>query len=114
MPDAREFVRSVRVIPLISQTGTGVQLKTIETFEMGLPSVATQNALRGIAAWPDNCVPAEDPAAFAKALEKLVARARAGENLDLDGRAFHDRQTTALSAALEHGLNNLKTMVNKR
>lgn len=114
VPDARQFVRSVRVIPLISRTGTGVQLKTIETFEMGLPSVATQNALRGIAAWPDNCVPADDPVAYAQAVEKLVAKTRKGENLDLDGRAFHARQTAVLSAALEHGLQALKIMVNKR
>jgi len=113
VPDARAFVRSVRVIPLVSRMGTGVQLKTIETFEMGLPAVATQNALRGLSSWPGNCVLADDPAAFADALVKMVGRARDGENLDLDGRAFHARQTTDLKTALEDGLENLKFMVNK-
>ncbi|MCY0093544.1 glycosyltransferase [Hoeflea ulvae] len=102
--DARAFVRACRIIPLISRTGTGVQLKTIETFEMGLPSVATQNALRGIAARPENCVAAEEPAAFAAALSNLVDRARAGEALDGDGRAFHARQLDGLTAALASGL----------
>lgn len=104
VPDARDFVRSVRVVPLISRTGTGVQLKTIETFEMGLPAVATANALRGIATVPANCVPADDPADFAAALIKLVSRSRAGEDLDLDGRTFHSSQLDGLLAALGGGL----------
>lgn len=104
VPDAREFVRSVRVVPLISRTGTGVQLKTIETFEMGLPAVATANALRGIGGVPANCIQAEDPADFAAALVRLVARSRGGEDLDLDGRAFHSQQVRGLVAALETGL----------
>tara|TARA_R110002020_G_scaffold47500_3_gene135060 strand:+ start:1726 stop:2895 length:1170 start_codon:yes stop_codon:yes gene_type:complete len=102
--DARDFVRSCRVIPLISRTGTGVQLKTIETFEMGLPSVATANALRGIARPPANCVSAEEPAAFAAALVDLVTRSRAGEALDLDGRVFHAGQLEGLGQALARGL----------
>jgi len=101
--DARDFVRSCRIIPLISRTGTGVQLKTIETFEMGLPSVATANALRGIPNVPGNCVAADDPGAFATALIDMVARSRAGEYLDSDGRVFHQTQLSGLSRALARG-----------
>jgi hypothetical protein len=104
VPDARDFVRSVRVVPLISRTGTGVQLKTIETFEMGMPTVATANALRGIAAVPANCALADDPADFAAALTRLVIRSRAGEDLDLDGRTFHTGQLDGLLTALGEGL----------
>lgn len=106
--DAREFVRSCRVIPLISRTGTGVQLKTIETFEMGLPSVATRNALRGISRPPANCVPADDPESFASALVEMVGRSRGGERLDSDGRAFHAHQLSGLNDALSRGLGCLK------
>lgn len=102
--DARDFVRSCRVIPLISRTGTGVQLKTIETFELGLPSVATANALRGISCVPDNCVMADDPGAFAAALSDMVSRSRAGEVLDSDGRAFHREQLSGLMSSLARGL----------
>ncbi|MBU4528947.1 MAG: glycosyltransferase family 4 protein [Hoeflea sp.] len=102
--DARAFVRSCRIIPLISRTGTGVQLKTIETFEMGLPSVATANALRGISQVPGNCVTADDPGSFAAALIDMVGRSRAGEGLDTDGRTFHQQQLSGLSAALARGL----------
>ncbi|TIP99080.1 MAG: glycosyltransferase, partial [Mesorhizobium sp.] len=73
VPDAQAFVRSAAVIPLISTSGSGVQLKTIETFELGLPSVATSHSLRGIDHRPDNCVVTDDPVAFAGALEAAVA-----------------------------------------
>ncbi|SOE18203.1 glycosyl transferase family 1 [Hoeflea halophila] len=111
VPDARTFVQSCSVVPLISRTGTGVQLKTIETFEMGLPSVATSSALRGISVTPDNCTVADDPAAFAAALIDLVGRSRAGERLDRDGRSFHAVQLDGLGKALSTGLD---CMVNKR
>ncbi|MDF1610125.1 glycosyltransferase family 4 protein [Hoeflea sp. YIM 152468] len=106
VPEARDFVRSCRVIPLISRTGTGVQLKTIETFEMGLPCVATQSALRGISTVPENCVSSDDADAFAAALTSMIERSRSGERLDCDGRMFHaaqlDRLVSALSRGLEH------------
>lgn len=111
VPDARAFVESCRVVPLISRTGTGVQLKTIETFEMGLPSVATTSALRGISVKPDNCAVADEPVAFADALIDLVGRSRAGEPLDRDGRSFHALQLDGLKNALSGGLDN---MINKR
>lgn len=107
VPDAREFVRSCSVIPLVSRTGTGVQLKTIETFEMGLPSVATGNALRGIARPPANCIHADDPQTFAAALIDQVVRARSGEALDSDGRIFHQQQLSGLGAALVKGFEGL-------
>ena len=104
VPDARSFVRDCRVVPLISRSGTGVQLKTIETFEMGLPSVATGSALRGISSIPANCMSADEPEGFASALVSLVARSRAGETLDCDGRAFHASQLDGLKSALSQGL----------
>ncbi|WP_048648832.1 glycosyltransferase family 4 protein [Nitratireductor soli] len=100
VPDAVAFVRSGKVVPLVSRAGTGVQLKTIETFEQGLPSVATSSALRGISHTPDNCVVADDPRDFAAAL----ARAAEGTPNDLDGRAFHRAQLGALDRAVLHGL----------
>lgn len=103
VPNAEEFVRSAAVIPLISQAGTGVQLKTIETFELGLPAVATRRSLRGIGHVPRNCVVTDDPAAFAAA---LVAAARGGGE-DVDGSGFHRSQVQALDNAVRHGLDAL-------
>lgn len=103
VPDAEAFVRSAAVIPLISTAGSGVQLKTIETFELGLPSVATSRSLRGIDHRPANCVVTDDPIAFAGALEAAVADVR-----DVDGSAFHRRQVKALDAAVRLGLKKLR------
>jgi hypothetical protein len=102
VPDAQEFVRGGAVIPLISTAGSGVQLKTIETFELGLPSVATSRSLRGIDHRPDNCLVTDDPVAFARALESAAADVR-----DVDGSAFHRGQVKALDAAIRLGLEKL-------
>ncbi|UVK54780.1 glycosyltransferase family 4 protein [Mesorhizobium sp. AR02] len=102
VPDARAFVCGAAVIPLISTAGSGVQLKTIETFELGLPSVATSRSLRGIDHRPDNCVVTDDPAGFARALETAAADIR-----DVDGSAFHRQQIKALDAAIVCGLEKL-------
>jgi Glycosyl transferases group 1 len=90
--DAKEFVSSCAVIPLVSRSGTGVQLKTIETFEAGLPSVATRRSLRGIKTVPSNCVVADDPQAFAQALTQLAQQRRAGAVGKTDGAAFVRQQ----------------------
>lgn len=102
--DAREFCRSCAVVPLFSQEGTGVQLKTIETFELGLPTVATQNALRGISNIPNNCIKAEDSTQFANVLIDCVERARSGLSLHIDGNEFHQSQLDALMSGLSVGL----------
>ncbi|KUM27348.1 glycosyl transferase [Mesorhizobium loti] len=102
VPDAQAFVRGGAVVPLISTAGSGVQLKTIETFELGLPSVATSRSLRGIGYRPQNCVVTDDPVAFAAALEAAAADVR-----DVDGSAFHRRQVRALDTAVRLGLEKL-------
>ncbi len=90
--DARAFVAAGAVVPLISRGGTGVQLKSIETFELGMPSVATQASLRGIETVPDNCAPTDDPREFARLLAEKVIRARDGLSQRLDGAVFHEAQ----------------------
>jgi hypothetical protein len=97
--DAISFVLGGRVVPLISRAGSGVQLKTIETFELGLPSVATSRSLRGIGAVPENCIVADDPSAFAAALESAARYAR-----DLDPSRFRREQRAALDRQLAVGL----------
>lgn len=106
--NAAEFMRKARVVPLISRAGTGVQLKTIETFELGLPSVATSRSVRGIAEVPANCVIADEPRAFALALEKMSR-----EGADLDGSAFWHKQRDALDRQIRRGLAALETASDK-
>ncbi|MHC1550040.1 glycosyltransferase [Phyllobacterium sp. K27] len=104
VPDATDFVRSCAVIPLISRAGTGVQLKTIETFELGLPTVATALSVRGIADIPDNCVVADDSVAFAQAINQMVARVRSGEDMTRSGKAFRAAQQARFDRQLKLGL----------
>ncbi|WP_165690810.1 glycosyltransferase family 4 protein [Consotaella salsifontis] len=104
VPDAQSFVLSCRVMALATKGGTGVQLKTIETFEEGMPAVATRAALRGVDFLPANVVVAEDPEAFASALVEQVESERAGRLARADGREFADRQRLALSAGLGRGI----------
>ncbi|PRD41205.1 glycosyl transferase [Phyllobacterium phragmitis] len=107
VPDATAFVESSGVIPLVSRAGTGVQLKTIETFELGMPSVATARSVRGIASVPANCIVADEPVAFAAAINAMVARTRQGDRQRLDGRAFHVSQLQKLDTAIRRGLDRL-------
>ncbi|CAN7230230.1 glycosyltransferase [Pararhizobium sp. LjRoot255] len=107
VPDARAFVETGAVVPLISRGGTGVQLKTIETFELGMPSVATRASLRGIGEIPANCSIADDPVEFAQLLTGKVAQVRVGDRQRLSGATFHRAQKARLLATLERGLAGL-------
>lgn len=97
--DARDFICAGALVPLISRAGTGVQLKTIETFEMGLPSVATSLALRGISIVPSNCVVADDAKAFATAMMQVAREPRR-----IDGSGFFDAQKRGIETAITTGL----------
>ncbi len=107
VPDAKAFVNSCAVIPLVARGGTGVQLKTIETFEAGLPSVATTLSLRGINMRPSNCEIADEPQMFAKLLIARANSVHCGKSPDLDGRSFYEAQRSALDAALKIGISTL-------
>lgn len=104
VPDAVAFVESAAVVPLVSVAGTGVQLKTIETFELGMPCVATYHSVRGISKIPQNCILADEPVAFAAALTEKVERARQGERGRLDGKAFYQQQLDGMDRAIKQGL----------
>lgn len=102
---ALDFTRDCACMPLVSRAGTGVQLKTLEVFELGLPTVATTSSVRGIAHVPDNCMITDDPKQFAQA---LVLAARNGQSSDLDGRKFQESQKAQMIAALGAGLTRLQ------
>ena len=102
--DAVAFVESAAVVPLVSVAGTGVQLKTIETFELGMPCVATHHSVRGISKIPENCILADEPAAFAAALTEQVERARQGKRNRLDGKVFYHQQLVGMDRAIKQGL----------
>jgi glycosyltransferase involved in cell wall biosynthesis len=104
VPAADAFLRSCRIVALSSRAGTGVQLKTIEAMQLGLPAVATALSCRGFTALPANFSLAETPQDFAAELVARLAAIRVGDPQRLDGAAFIAEQCRALATALERGL----------
>jgi Glycosyl transferases group 1 len=105
--DQAQFLAACRCIALATRAGTGVQLKTLEAFQLGKPTLATPLALRGFAELPANLRVADDAPAFAKALAGLVADARAGRVGEMDGAAFIAGQKTAMLRAITQGLGSI-------
>ncbi len=108
VPDADAFLADCAVVALASRAGTGVQLKTIETLQLGLPAVATSLSFRGLCAPPVNVRIADEPAAFAKALAEHVAAVRSGAITRLDGASFMHAQQAELTRAIAAGLGALE------
>lgn len=108
VPDATAFVASSRTIALASRTGTGIQLKTIETFQLGKPAVATRSSIRGLGRLPTNCLVADEGKAFAAALTKLVWDVRSERTQIADGRVFVAAQKKGLREAVAAGLHALR------
>lgn len=104
VPDADDFLRSCRIVALSSRAGTGVQLKTVQAMQLGLPAVTTALSCRGFTEIPDNFSLADTPQAFAEALVRRLAEIRAGDPQRRDGAAFLARQQAALAAGLARGL----------
>lgn len=105
VPSALDFVRDCACLPLVSRAGSGVQLKTLEAFELGLPTIATGSSTRGIPNLPSNCVIENDPEEFAGSMVRL---AKLGKAADLDGRLFHASQKEAMLSALNEGICGLQ------
>jgi glycosyltransferase involved in cell wall biosynthesis len=104
VPSAEHFLRSCRLIALSSRAGTGVQLKTIEAMQLGLPAVATALSCRGFTTLPANFTSADTAVDFARAVTERVAAIRAGDRQRIDGAAFMEGQRVALAEGLARGL----------
>ena len=102
--DAKDFLRQCRVVALTSREGTGVQLKTIETFEMGLPAVATPSSVRAIAHLPSNVLVASDAKQFAQNLAEHVLNVRTNIVRDIDGTTFRKGQLKQMDIVMERAL----------
>ncbi|MGL5361590.1 MAG: glycosyltransferase [Bosea sp. (in: a-proteobacteria)] len=108
VPDAQAFLASCRTLALTSRAGTGVQLKTIEAFQLGKPAVATPLSLRGFTELPGNVRRADEAAAFAEAVATLVdevhAQGATSGGALREGQAFMARQREKMAAVLAEGL----------
>ena len=69
--------------------GAGIKNKILQAWALGMPVVATPQALGGLAAVDGkNALVREDPAAFAGAVCKLLADRGLAEELGRNGRAL--------------------------
>ncbi|MEM1376788.1 MAG: glycosyltransferase [Pseudomonadota bacterium] len=99
--DAKAFIQSCCVSILCARAGTGIQLKTLETLELGLPAVATSSSLRGISRpLPDHFREADDPSAFAETLKSMIVDVRTGQMSDGSGEAFREEQIARMDQAM--------------
>jgi hypothetical protein len=105
---AEAFVAGSRVLALVSRSGTGVQLKTIEAFQAGMPCIATRSSVRGIVGIPGNCRVEDEAPGFAGALSKMVKAVRNGSLARVDGNGFASEQSQRLQQALQKGLGSLR------
>lgn len=105
---ATDFVDQSGVLALVSRSGTGVQLKTIEAFQMGMPCCATVSSVRGIRSIPTNCMVEDDAKAFAGSLSLMAKKANSAHGERLDGKDFADQQREALGSGLRAGKNSLQ------
>lgn len=108
VPDAAAFIASCRCSALTSRTDTGIQLKAIEVFQLGMPAVATRASVRGIGWLPTNCLVADDAPGFAAALTKLVRDVRSERTIPGDGRVFAEAQMRGLRNGIAVGLAALR------
>lgn len=105
--DAKDFLRQCRVVALTSREGTGVQLKTIETFELGLPAVATPSSVRAIAHLPNNVLVANNAKQFAQSLADHVLNVRTNLVHDIDGTNFRNSQLKEMDIVMKQALAKL-------
>jgi hypothetical protein len=102
--DASAFLDECHMTALTSRAGTGVQLKTIETFGRGMPAVATSSSLRGFDDFPANVMRRDDAAAFAQGIMQLVKQTRAGTLETVNGQDFIMKQKHRMDEAVRRGL----------
>ena len=94
VPDVRPYLaESVVVVPMVS--GSGIKNKVMEAFAMGRPVVATSLGVEGVAAEPGrDLLVADEPAAFADAVVRLIADPNLAARLGAAGRHLVEERYT--------------------
>lgn len=106
--DRAEFLRQCRVVALAERSETGIPVAAVEALELGLPAVATAQALRGIDKLPENVIRVEGANGFAKAVEAQALGQRTATVEDCDGAAFRRERLGRIDAELAEALAMLK------
>jgi glycosyltransferase involved in cell wall biosynthesis len=87
--DVRPFLRAARVAVLPVRIGSGTRLKAMEAWASGRPVVGTTLGLEGLgAADGEHALVADDPAAFAAAVVRVLTDTELAHDLAERGRAL--------------------------
>jgi hypothetical protein len=105
--DRADFLRQCRVVALPERSETGIPVAAAEAFELGLPAVATAQALRGIADPPANVSRVDGANGFAKAVEAQALGQRTATVEDCDGEAFRNERLARMDAVVAAALGAL-------
>jgi glycosyltransferase involved in cell wall biosynthesis len=111
VPDMAEYLRKARVFVAPLRIGTGVRVKLLEAFAVGLPVVCTAVGCRGLAVRHDEHLLIADSAEdFARAVTRLFRDQALYERLSRSGRTFVEQNygLDRAAAQLEGFLRELK------
>jgi hypothetical protein len=104
VPDATEFVRCSRVMALATRAGSGIQMKALAAIGLGAQIVATPGAVAGLGRLPSFVDTHDDPAAFARAIERRVRQPPDDAVCRNDGAVWIARAADEFDAAIEREL----------
>jgi polysaccharide biosynthesis protein PslH len=90
VPDTRPYIAGAVVYIVPMRIGGGVRLKLLEALALEAPVVSTGMGAEGVAGLcgGEHCLLADDPAAFAEAVLRLLADRALGRRLGAAGRAL--------------------------
>lgn len=104
VPDAGDFLRQCRVVAIPSTVGSGIQIKTIETLALGVPTVATPVAMRGIDEPPSTVRIASDATEMAAAIQEALRAERPDGS---EGRRWWERRRDRFQADIVSALGQI-------
>jgi glycosyltransferase involved in cell wall biosynthesis len=95
VPDVRPYLAEAAVVVVPMVSGSGIKNKVMEAFAMGRPVVATSLGVEGVEAEPDrDLLVADEPAAFADAVVRLIADPDQAARLGAAGRRLVEERYT--------------------
>lgn len=104
VPDAGAFLRECRVVVIPTTIGSGVQIKTIETLSLGVATVATPIAMRGLRDVPSSVRVESDAARMSAAIENLL-QAERGDGAE--GRRWWEQRQATFQSQIKDALDDL-------